>query len=196
MKLDIVICGSAGQGILTLANVIVRAAGREGFDAHFSAHSGIAQLEGPVAAHVRVGTPCGASLKIPHGKADIIVALDRLEALRARPFVAPGKPVLIDETGVPPVGARIGRGRYPERAEVEQAFFQNSVRWVPARDMAKAIGPYRLTAAVMLGALSALAPTVDRDHLVMSLREALPSLADAEAEAFFAGYTFITGKDE
>jgi hypothetical protein len=48
----------------------------------------------------------------------------------------------------------------------------------------------------MLGALAGFSRVVDRDHLVVCLREEIPHLADLEVEAFFEGYRFVTGTDE
>ena len=88
---DVIFAGSAGQGVLTAVKVFTHAAVRGGLDAHFTAHSGISQLDGPVIAHARIGNPAGPSPKIRRGAADLVVALDRLEAIRVRHYLAPGE---------------------------------------------------------------------------------------------------------
>jgi indolepyruvate ferredoxin oxidoreductase beta subunit len=195
MKLDVIAAGSAGQGVVTVASILARAAIREGFDAHYTAHSGISQLEGSVTAHIRIGTPSGASPKIMRKGADAILALDLLEALRIQPWLGEGKIAIIDTLGHPPVAVRASEGRYPTREEVEKAYAYAAVHWIPATETALALGAVALAGAVMLGALAALVPTVERDHLVLTLRDHYPSVADLEVEAFFAGYRHVSGED-
>lgn len=195
MKMDMVICGAAGQGVITVSKILARAALAEGYTAHAVSYFGIAKTEGPVVSHVRVGTPAGPSPKIKKGTAGLLLALDRLEALRHVSYLAPGQLALVDETGVLPVSSFFGEKNYPSKAGVEEAFANMILRWVPATVIANKMGSAQLAGAVMLGAFAAMDPTLDRDHLVMAIREELPSNADVEAEAFFAGFGYITGRD-
>ncbi len=196
MKFDLIVCGAAGQGIITLSRIILRAAVSEGFDAKMVSFFGIAKTEGPVVTHVRIGNPSGPSPKIPAGKADAIIAMDRLEAVRHERFLRPGGLVVVDETGAPPVNARFGGLGYPSVDHVKETFADARVIWVPATLSATALGDSRMGGAVLLGAMAALTQTLDRDSLVMSVRTELPAKADSEAEAFFKGISFITGKDD
>lgn len=196
MRLDTVVAGVGGQGVLTFASVLTRAATAEGYDAHYLMLAGLAQLGAPVLAHVRLGLPAGPSPKVPLGRAQFAVGLERMEVLRLVPYLAPeGRAVVADEP-VRPYEARFRRGRYPERADVEAALGGRPVLWVPARQLAERHGPASLASAVMLGAFAGVTPVVERDRLVVALREELPRLADAEAEAFFEGYGFVTGRYE
>lgn len=196
VKLDLVISGIAGQGVVSMARVIVRAALAEGFDAHFTAHSGITQLEGPVTAHVRVGSPAGASYKVGREGADAVVALEPLEALRIRPYLAPGGKAFVADLPIPPVEARQDSARYPKRADVENAYEGSQVVWVPVCGRVESARHPAAAGAVCLGALTGSLPVVDRDRLVEALRRERPDLADEEAESFFSGFSFVTGRDE
>lgn len=195
MRLDVIVSGVGGQGVMTLAVVLVKAAVREGYDAHFLAQSDLAQFGTPVLAHVRIGLPAGASPKIPIGRASIAVALERLEALRLVPYLSPEGTALLSTEAVYPYHARFQEGRYPETADVNARFSARQVRWVPAEDLTRGHGPSVRPSAVMLGALAGLTRVVDRDNLVVCLREEEPRFADAEVEAFFEGYRFVTGED-
>ncbi len=193
MKLDLIIAGSAGQGVITMSGILTRAAVSEGYDAHYYSQSGIAQLEVPVTSHVRIGSPtAGPSPKIPRGKADFIAAMDQLEAMRVCDYLVDGGTAIIDKTGSIPVGARSGRFHYPTKEEVEKVFDGRSIIWVPASEISRELGTPVLAGAVILGALSALSEIVERDNIVLSLRETMPTLADEEAEAFYAGFDFIS----
>ena len=193
MKLDLVISGVAGQGVMTMARVLANAATRENFDAHHLAFSGISQLEGSVTAHVRIGIPAAPSPKVPLHGADFVVSLDRLEAIRVHRHLAPGGKLLISRSVVLPLEARTGAKPYPTEREVEDIYSPHEVLWVP---LSRAMGENfhaPLPGAVMLGALAAASPIVDRDQLVRALQEEVASFAEVETEAFFDGYNFISG---
>ncbi len=196
MRLNLVIAGVGGQGVVTLASVLVRAAVVEGYDARFLAQSGLSQIGAPVFAHVRVGSPAGPSPKVPRGEAHVAIGLERLEALRLAPYLRPGGTALLSDEAVRPYEARFTPGRYPGRDDVEQAFPGARIRWIPAWDIALRHGPPALVCAVMLGALAGVSSMVERDNLVRSLREAKPALADAEVEAFFDGFEAVTGRED
>lgn len=196
MKFDAVICGAAGQGIITISKILLRAAVSEGYEAHTVAYFGVAKTGGPVVAHLRMGNPAGKGPQIGVGKADIILALDRFEALRHRPLLKPGMPVVVDRTSQRPIYSCITEKSHPTVEYVEEAFAGYRTIWVDATKTARELGDMKLAGAVMLGAMAAVTRAIDRDSLVMSLRGEIPKYADAEAEAFFKGYGLITGKDE
>ena len=196
MRLDVVISGIGGQGVLTFARTLARAALREGYDAHFLVQAGLAQLGSSVLAHVRIGLPAGSSPTVPLGQASVGVTLERLEGLRLTPYLSPEATVLGADAAVRPYEARFRRGLYPSRDEVEASLGGSGVLWVPAQELARRHGPASLANAVMLGAFSGISTVVERDGLVTELRAGLPHLADAEAEAFFEGYGFVTGRYE
>jgi indolepyruvate ferredoxin oxidoreductase beta subunit len=193
VTLDVVVGGVGGQGVLTFASVLTKAAVREGYDAHYLMQAGLAQLGSPVFAHVRLGLPAGASPKVPKGRADLAVGLERLEALRLAPFLSPRGRALLATDAVRPYEAKFRRGVYPGQPEVEQAFGGREVLWVPAKDLAGRHGTPALASAVMLGVLAGTTPVVERENLILALREELPRLADIEVEAFFEGYGLVTG---
>ncbi|RMG97230.1 MAG: indolepyruvate oxidoreductase [Candidatus Dadabacteria bacterium] len=193
MTLDLVAAGVGGQGVVTLGRILAAAALREGYDARMLGQSGLSQVGAPVMVHVRIGTPAGPSPKIPRGRAHVVIGLERLEALSLAPYLGPGGIALLSEEEVRPYEARFRRDRYPDRAAVEAAFGDARVLWVPALELALRHGSPAYVAPVMLGALAAVSRVVDRDQLVLALRDERPAEADAEVEAFFAGYEFVAG---
>jgi len=79
---NLIIVGYGGQGVLTLADIIARAAFLEGYDVKQAELHGLAQRGGSLVIHVRFGKKIYSSL-IMRGKADLILSLDALESLRA-----------------------------------------------------------------------------------------------------------------
>jgi len=94
----------------------------------------------------------------------------------------------------PPIEARQDYKRYPKQTDVEGAYEGRQVVWVPVRDRVGLARHPAAAGAVCLGALSASLPVVDRDRLVEALRRERPDRANEEAESFFSGYTFVTGR--
>ena len=88
MKKDIILAGVGGQGILSIATVIGQAALAEGWYLKQAEVHGMSQRGGEVQSHLRISTEPIWSDLIPQGKADIILSLEPLEALRYVPWLA------------------------------------------------------------------------------------------------------------
>ncbi len=82
MKKDIILGGVGGQGILTIATTIGLAALSEGLQLKQSEVHGMSQRGGDVQSHLRLSSGLIASDLIPEGKADMIISVEPLEALR------------------------------------------------------------------------------------------------------------------
>ena len=87
MKYDIIFAGVGGQGIVSIASMLVEAAGKEGLHAKQNEVHGMSQRGGAVSCHVRISTePIWADI-IPHGSADFILATEPMEGLRYADFL-------------------------------------------------------------------------------------------------------------
>ena len=89
MKCDIVLAGVGGQGILTIAAVLGRAAMGQGLRIKQAEVHGMAQRGGAVQSHFRMASGPIASDVIPKGKADMILSLEPMEALRYAEWLKP-----------------------------------------------------------------------------------------------------------
>ncbi len=121
--LNIYMCGVGGQGIGLLAEVMLRACHKAGYDVKGVDTHGLAQRGGTVVSHLRIGKKIHTPL-IPAGKADIIIALERLEAARsASVMLNEGGKVIYYDAEYQTIGNRLGKFKYPTHEELE-----NSVR--------------------------------------------------------------------
>lgn len=82
MKKDIILSGVGGQGILSIATVIGRAALSEGLQLKQAEVHGMSQRGGDVQSHLRISSSEIRSDLIPRGGADLIVSLEPMESLR------------------------------------------------------------------------------------------------------------------
>ena len=89
MQSNIILAGVGGQGILTIAAVIDRAALQSGLTIRQTEVHGMSQRGGAVQSHLRISDKEIYSDLIPEGAADLILSVEPLEALRYMPFLAP-----------------------------------------------------------------------------------------------------------
>lgn len=82
MKIDIILAGVGGQGILSIAAVIGQAALSNKLNIKQSEVHGMSQRGGAVMSHLRISSNPIASDLIPFGKADMILSVEPMESLR------------------------------------------------------------------------------------------------------------------
>ena len=110
--MNIFLIGTGGQGVLTLCDMISKAAARQSLPALYYPVKGMAQRGGSVMAHLRLGRKT-AGPKIPPGRADLVIAMERSEALRGLPFLKPGGDLLLYGHVLPPTDRLSGKAAYP-----------------------------------------------------------------------------------
>jgi indolepyruvate ferredoxin oxidoreductase beta subunit len=89
MKCDIILAGVGGQGILSIAATIGLAAVEKKLFLKQSEVHGMSQRGGDVQSHLRLSDTEIHSDLIPDGKADLIISVEPMEALRYLPWLAP-----------------------------------------------------------------------------------------------------------
>lgn len=89
MKTDIILAGVGGQGILSIATVIGQAALEEGLYIKQAEVHGMSQRGGDVQSNLRISDKPIASDLISLGQADIIIAMEPMEALRYKEYLNP-----------------------------------------------------------------------------------------------------------
>jgi indolepyruvate ferredoxin oxidoreductase beta subunit len=114
---DIFLVGVGGQGVLTIGDVITEAALRQGIPANFYPTKGMAQRGGSVKARVRLGRETTGP-NIPDKGADLVIAMEVSEALKAVRFVKPGGDFLLFGHVWPPTACMLGQAPYPALDQV------------------------------------------------------------------------------
>ena len=87
MKIDIILCGVGGQGILSIATIIGEAATKAGLNLKQAEVHGMSQRGGDVQSNLRLSSDPIYSDLISKGGADIIISLEPMEALRYLPYL-------------------------------------------------------------------------------------------------------------
>ena len=89
MKTDIILSGVGGQGILSIAATIGTAALQDGLNMKQSEVHGMSQRGGDVSSNMRVSDKPIASDLISKGKADVVLSVEPMEALRFVSYLKP-----------------------------------------------------------------------------------------------------------
>lgn len=154
--INFLLVGVGGQGTLLASNVLADVGLRAGYQVKKSEVHGMAQRGGSVSSHVRWGEAVYSPL-IGVGEVDILIAFERLEALRYVNLLRPGGKVLVNDYAIVPVSVTAGDAVYPSTAEVVDTLKQATpeVVLVDGIAIAEALGNPRVNNVVILGALSA-----------------------------------------
>jgi indolepyruvate ferredoxin oxidoreductase beta subunit len=188
-RVKILVVGVGGQGALTAARWLGDAALRAGEEVAVGQLHGMAQRGGSVLATVLVGP--GLSSYIRDGGADVALALEPLEALRARPSLSARTRVVVNSGRVVPHTLAQGGGSYPELDAILDGVraVAPDVTTVDGPRLVAAAGAPRALSAVMLGALAGLGLLpFDPVHLRLAVgRGSPPALAQANVAAFDLG---------
>lgn len=148
MKNDIIIAGVGGQGILTIAAIIDRAALQLGLQVKQAEVHGMSQRGGAVESHLRISSEEIFSDLIPLGKADLILSTEPMEALRYLPFLSPEGSIVSATDPYRNIAP------YPDETELADTLRSAAanVRLVNAASAALEAGSTRTFNLVMLGA--------------------------------------------
>ena len=118
---NIYLCGVGGQGIGLLSEIILRAADHAGYIAKAVDTHGLAQRGGIVVSHIRLGNTVHNPL-IPEQCADLVVGLERHEALRAMQIaLKDGGTLVYYDTVLQPLPVRLGTAYEASKDEVGMA---------------------------------------------------------------------------
>ncbi len=185
MKRDVILCGVGGQGVLSLAAIIARAAVTEGLSVRQSEVHGMAQRGGAVLAHLRISDGAIASDLVPRGGADLVLSLEPIESLRYVGWLSPDGALV---TAAEPF---VNIPDYPELEVIHGAVrVLPQSRLVAAESLAKEAGLARAVNMVMVGAASHFLP-VSADTLKGTICEMFaakdPSVVAANTKAFDLG---------
>lgn len=183
---NIRIVGVGGQGIILASNLISDVALRAGFDVKKAEVHGMSQRGGSVTSDVRFGQKVYSPLIAP-GEVDILVAFERLEALRALPALADGGSVVLNLQSIAPSSLLVTKAEYPVDAEDRLRAAVSRVIAVDGPLIAADLGDSRVINSVVLGALSTMLP-FEMDQWEEAYRARLKNKGvDVNLKAFVRG---------
>ncbi|MBO5751526.1 MAG: indolepyruvate oxidoreductase subunit beta [Kiritimatiellae bacterium] len=155
---NVSLVGVGGQGIILTADLLAETAAIAGFDVKKSEIHGMAQRGGSVTSQVRFGKSVASPI-IQERTADILVAFDKLEAVRNESILALSGKALVNDLYLTPVTVSSGQQSDVENLDgkLKKAF--KSLVLIDAMKLAEdEIGNARTMNMVIAGALSQFCP--------------------------------------
>jgi indolepyruvate ferredoxin oxidoreductase beta subunit len=194
---NVFLAGVGGQGILLASEVLCEAFLLSGHDVKKSEAHGMAQRGGAVTTHLRFGKKVYSPLIEP-GTADLLVAFEKMEALRFAHYLSPGGAALVNAQEILPPSVSTGKERYPSRIEERLREFTPNLFVVDALAAALSLHEVRAVNIVMVGAASHFLPLAEEVY-VEALRATLPAkIVEVNVRAFRSGRgllpTLATGR--
>lgn len=180
------ISGVGGQGTILAAELIAMAALECGLDVKKSEVHGMAQRGGSVVSQVRFGPKVHSPL-IAEGDADVLLAFEKVEALRYAPVVKPGGFIISNTQEIPSSTVLGGLEEYPKDIDARLAAMTDRLVFVPGEQIARELGALKVVNVVLLGVLSPLLP-LPAEAWEKAIRARLASkLVDLNLKAFARG---------
>jgi indolepyruvate ferredoxin oxidoreductase, beta subunit len=185
MKKDIILAGVGGQGILTIATVIGFAALKRGWHFKQAEVHGMSQRGGDVQSHLRLSESPVWSDLIPFGKADMILSVEPMEALRYLPYLATDGWIIANSTPFDNIA------KYPDLTAIHNGIksIANHVL-IDADSIAKEVKANRSMNIVMLGAATkhlGFEPAEFEEAIKTIFAKKGETIVEANIRAFQAG---------
>jgi len=148
---NILLVGVGGQGTILASKILSKGLVEAGYDVKMSEVHGMSQRGGNVSTQIRYGEKVYSPI-IGKGQADLIVAFEKMEALRWIDYLKSDGKMVINDYEIPSVPILMGKEKYPEGI-VEGIESLAKVTVVKAAEIAKDLGNSKMMNVVLLGAL-------------------------------------------
>lgn len=183
---NIMIVGVGGQGTLLTSRILGGLAILAGYDVKLSEVHGMAQRGGSVVTFVRYGDKVAEPI-VEEGQADVIIAFERLEALRYAHFLKEDGALVINDWRIDPMPVVIGAAAYPEGI-IESLRKEHKVYTVNATEESKKLGNPRVFNLIVLG-VAAQHMDFTKEQWYEVIEHTVPSKTiDINKQAFDVGY--------
>lgn len=185
-KLDLLITGVGGQGAILASDIIGKAAVTAGISIRAAETHGMAQRGGSVVNHIRVGNDYGSM--IPKKGADLLLALEPMEAVRYLDFLKDGGVVIVNTQPIIPVTVTSDLTKYPEVPDILEFLSEKYiVKAFNADELAYEAGSRLAMNVVMVGAVSGYLP-IPKEIILESVKALVPQKTiEVNLRAFEAG---------
>ena len=180
-----ILVGVGGQGAILTAKVLVNGLMKAGYDVKMSEVHGMSQRGGSVSTQVHWGEK-GYSPVIGDGAADLMVAFEKMEAVRYARFLKPDGVAVINDYEMPSSTIAAGLEQYPEGClEAMKENFRCFT--LDAAKIAMELGSPKCMNIVLFGAMT-VALGLDEIDWEEIIRETVPvKFLDLNLAAYRAG---------
>ena len=187
MVKSILLTGVGGQGTILTTKILSESLVRMGYDVKMSEIHGMSQRGGTVNTQLKYGDKVYAP-NIGEGEADLIVAFEKVEALRALPYLKKDGRIVMDDREIYSMPVLLGQQGYPHEADKALQDAVADVKVIPASRIAEELGNIKAQNICLLGALvksMGLEDKLDWEELISSFVPA--KTVEVNLKAFRAG---------
>jgi indolepyruvate ferredoxin oxidoreductase beta subunit len=188
---NILLVGVGGQGTILASKILSEGLIRAGFDVKMSEIHGMSQRGGNVSTQVRFGDKVFSPI-IGEGEADIIVAFEKMEALRWLSYLKPGGKMVVNDTEIPSAPIQMGQIEYPAGI-IEELSEKATIYVFKATDIAERLGNARSMNMVLLGALVEAMNLPKIDWKEIMCKNIKPAFQKINLLAFDTGQSQVSG---
>ena len=189
MTKNVMIVGVGGQGTLLTSRIIGKTALSQGLDVKISEVHGMAQRGGSVVTFVRFGEKVCEPV-VEEGQADVIIAFERLEAMRYSHFLKKDGILIVNDCRIDPMTVVIGAKQYPENI-LEELGKEHTVYSIDGQKIAIELGNSKVLNSVVLG-YSAKHIGFDKETWLSTVESTVPAkTVDINKTAFCKGYEAV-----
>jgi indolepyruvate ferredoxin oxidoreductase beta subunit len=183
---NIMIVGVGGQGTLLTSRILGGITIKAGYDVKLSEVHGMAQRGGSVVTFVRYGDKVNEPI-VEEGQADVLIAFERLEALRYAHFLKKDGVLVVNDQRIDPMPVVIGAAKYPENI-IEDLEKKYKVLKVDAMAEALKLGNPKTFNVIVLGMAARHMDFKKEDWLEVIENTVPPKTVEINKKAFEAGY--------
>lgn len=184
---NIMIVGVGGQGTLLTSRILGGITVAAGYDVKLSEVHGMAQRGGSVVTYVRYGENVAEPI-VEEGQADVLIAFERLEALRYAHYLKKDGVIIVNDQRIDPMPVVTGAADYPEGI-IEELSKKYRVVAVDAMDEAVKMGNSRVFNVIILG-IAAKNMDFPKEQWIDVIKNTVPpKTIDINVAAFEKGYS-------
>ncbi len=188
--INMVIVGVGGQGTLLASKILGYLALKNNYDVRVSEVHGMSQRGGSVVTYVRMSDKERIySTIVEQEQADVVLAFESLEAVRALPYVKDGGVMIVNTQEILPMPVIVGAAQYPADC-LERVRKAVKTVELDATGLAHACGTYRAANVVLLGVLAHYLPFAKEDWMDAIEKNVKPKFVQINQNAFMKGYDF------
>lgn len=185
---NIMIVGVGGQGTLLTSRILGGVMLSGGYEVKLSEVHGMAQRGGSVVTFVRYGYRVNEPI-VEEGQADVLIAFERLEAMRYAHFLKKDGVLIVNDTRIDPMPVVMGAAEYPENI-IETLSEKYKVVSMDAKSEAIKLGNSRVFNTIILG-VAAQSMDFDKEMWIETIKKTVkPKTIDINITAFEYGFNF------
>ncbi|HPG92319.1 MAG TPA: indolepyruvate oxidoreductase subunit beta [Clostridia bacterium] len=187
---SILMVGVGGQGTILASKLLTQGLLAEGYNIKMSEIHGMSQRGGSVVTHIRFGKEEVYSPVIGKGKADIIIAFEKMEAIRYLGHLSANGTIVVNDLEIPSISISTGETEYP--SEIIEEIQKNAKTIViNAAEIAEKIGNQKVTNMVMLGAVIGKMGLDSIDWKKLLIENIKPEFVEMNMKAINAGIELV-----